>query len=254
MFDCSDLHVSEYRAFTAMAPHVHDAPSLNVVVDGGFFEKVGGSERNYVPGHVTFCPAGVSHSQTFGASGARQIIVAPHAGWLAYLADCRRDLDSSPYAGSGDLRRLAVRLSAEMRNDDDFSPIAREGILLEIVAEFGRKGTESAAAPKPPAWLRVARDFLHANACTSLSMACVATAAGRHEIHLAREFRRYYGTSIGAYVRGLRTEEAARLLRESKMEISEVALASGFASHAHLCREFKARFGVTPSAYRAASG
>jgi AraC family transcriptional regulator len=51
-------------------------------------------------------------------------------------------------------------------------------------------------------------------------------------------------------MRALRIEHAARLLLGTCMSISEVALESGFSSHSHLCREFRARLGVTPSRYR----
>jgi AraC family transcriptional regulator len=83
-------------------------------------------------------------------------------------------------------------------------------------------------------------------------MAQIARAAGRHEIHVAREFRRFFGCSAGTYMRRLRTEEAERMLLKRSVSISEIALTCGFASHSHLCREFKAHFGVTPSEYRLA--
>jgi AraC-like DNA-binding protein len=40
------------------------------------------------------------------------------------------------------------------------------------------------------------------------------------------------------------------LLQKPQISIGEIAQSCGFASHSHLCREFKAHFGVTPSAYR----
>jgi AraC family transcriptional regulator len=136
-----------------------------------------------------------------------------------------------------------------MHNDDDFSGVASEGIVLEMIAAFGRNGIERAA--KPPAWLSKAHDFVRENAHAPLSMKQIARAAGRHEIHLAREFRRHFGVSIGAYLRQLKTGRAADLLLHTKADITEIALRCGFASHSHLCRVFKAHFGVTPSQYRA---
>jgi AraC family transcriptional regulator len=98
--------------------------------------------------------------------------------------------------------------------------------------------------------LKAAREFIHDHAFSPISVAEIAQAAGRHEIHLAREFRRRFGVSIGAYLRRLRTEEAARLLERPQADITDVALSCGFASHSHLCRVFRAHFGVTPSHYR----
>lgn len=223
---------------------------MNIVVRGDFVERIGSAERHYARGHVAYCPAGVTHSQMFGAAGARQIIFSPEAGWLDYLADNHARLDQSPHAHSPTLRVLGEKLLEEMTADDGFSAIAREGLVLEIIAAFGRDSATLSSPPKPPAWLRAVREFLHENAFASVSMAQVARAAGRHEVHVAREFRRHFGVSIGAYLRRLRTEHAAKLLRTARFSISEIAQTCGFASHSHLCREFKAFFRVTPSQYR----
>jgi len=247
----TQLHVRDYPAHLSMPPHHHCEASMNIVIGGDFLERIGTDERIYARGHVAYFPAGMTHSQLFGACGARQIIFRPEDRWLDYLADCRTPLGDAPHAQSAVFRQLGDRLLEEIRGQDDFSAVAREGLLLEIVAGFGRSGTRAAARARPPAWLRAARDFLHENACAPLAMPAIARVAGRHEIHLAREFRRFYGVSVGAYLRRLRTERAARLLLGPQSGISEIALDCGFASHSHLCREFKAQFGLTPSQYRA---
>jgi AraC family transcriptional regulator len=69
-------------------------------------------------------------------------------------------------------------------------------------------------------------------------------------VHVAREFRRYFGVSIGSYVRRLRAAHVARLLLRPRRGIADIALECGYSSHAHLCRDLKVHFGVTPSEYR----
>lgn len=248
----SELRLANYLPFFAMAPHSHDRFSMNIVVRGDFFECIGSGERHYTPGHIALFPPGVTHSQRFGASGARQIIFRLEQSWLDYLADSHIRPELAPHSCAPAFRSLGDRLIAEMRNDDRMAPIAREAILLEIVAAFGRRETLVSARGTVPSWLGAARDYLHANAGEPLTLKAVARAAGRHEIHLAREFRRHYGMSVGRYLRHIRVEKAARLLLDGDDPISAVALDCGFASHAHLCREFRRRFGITPSQHRRA--
>jgi AraC family transcriptional regulator len=81
-------------------------------------------------------------------------------------------------------------------------------------------------------------------------MQAIARIAGRHEIHVAREFRRFFGASLGSYMRRLRVEHAMRLLRTSDSSLIDIALECGFSSHPHLCRAFKTIVGVTPANYR----
>ncbi|HEY2445004.1 MAG TPA: AraC family transcriptional regulator [Rhizomicrobium sp.] len=246
------LGVRDYPPCLSMAAHEHDSVSFSIVVGGDFLERIGGRERHYARGHVALFPAGMTHSQVFGPPGARQIIFRPETGWLDYLADC--GLRDAPCGHAPAFQHLGERLLEEIGNDDRFSQLACEGLLLEIVGTFGRSGIAETARGRPPAWLCMARDFLHETACRSPGLAEIARAAGRHEIHLAREFRRHFGMSIGEYLRLLKTEQAARLLAAGRTGISEIALDCGFANHSHLCRAFRAQHGITPSQYRARHG
>lgn len=244
------LCVRRYAPRQVMPPHSHIESLMSIVVGGGFRETIGKSERLYSRGHVTFFPAGQTHAQEFGPSGARQIIFRPKEDWLAWLSDGGVQLETAPHVNGPEFRLLGERLLMETQTSDTLSDLAREGILLEIIAAFGRQRSGCAVASPVPPWIRRARDFLHTNACRSPTLREVARAAGRHETHLAREFRRCFGTSVGGYLRRLRIRHAARLLDEHERTISAIAFDCGFSSHSHLSREFRLFYGITPSTWR----
>lgn len=250
MISDTELRVRSYPPQTRMQPHLHEEASISIVVRGAFIESIGRRERDYARGHIAYLPPAVVHSQTFGRAGARQIIFKPQPAWLDYLADCRLRLDESPHGRSPLFCALGERLLQEIITEDGFSALASEGIILEIIAAFARSSSAAVTGAKPPTWLRAARDFLHETAPAPPSMRRLAQVACRHEIHLAREFRRFFGTSVGLYARRLRSEHAAKLLRRPYLSISDVALECGFSSHSHLCREFRLHFGLTPSQFR----
>ena len=249
----TDVCVRQYAPRLVMPQHSHAEPLMSIVIGGGFRETIGKSERFYSHGHIAFFPPGYAHAQDFGPAGARQIIFQPQRDWLAYLDDCGTRLETAPYTKGAEFSVLGGRLLQEIQHDDALSGMARHGILLEIVAAFGRNRSDNSFVSHVPAWLGRAREFLEDNACRPVTLRDVARAAGRHETHLAREFRRHFGTSVTGYLRRLRIQEAARLLADDGREISEVALDCGFSSHAHLAREFRLYFGTTPSAYRSLS-
>lgn len=249
MFTSDCVRIGQYAPLDAMAQHSHNDDTLGVILDGDFVEQIGASERHYKRGCVTFGPAGLTHSQRFGAAGARQIIVTPESDWVSYLASKGVRLADAPFVQGPQFLQLGTKLLNEVQRDDDFTLVARESILLEIIAAFGRAGIAHPVG-RPPAWLVAARDYLHAHATAPLCMKDIARAVGRHEIHLAREFKRYFGMSVGSYLRQARTERAADLLRKTSSNITDIALRCGFANHAHLCRVFKAYFGMSPSQYR----
>ena len=63
---------------------------------------------------------------------------------------------------------------------------------------------------------------------------------------LDRLFRRYVKKAPAAYYRDIRLDRARGLVTQTEMALSQVALASGFASQVHFSRAYRARFGLPP--------
>jgi AraC family transcriptional regulator len=67
--------------------------------------------------------------------------------------------------------------------------------------------------------------------------------------HLARAFRKYFGYSIGEYVRRRRVLFACEHIAAGE-PLSQVAIDAGFANQPHLSRTFKAITGISPGEFR----
>lgn len=78
----------------------------------------------------------------------------------------------------------------------------------------------------------------------------LAAVAGFSIPHFHRVFTAHVGESAISYVRRLRLERAARKLRMGAVDITEVALAAGYDSHAAFGKAFKQQFGLSPSEFR----
>ena len=78
----------------------------------------------------------------------------------------------------------------------------------------------------------------------------LAAIAGFSVPHFHRIFVSYVGDNIASYVRSFRLERAGRKLRMGAVDITEVALAAGYDTHAAFSKAFKQRFGLSPSEFR----
>jgi AraC family transcriptional regulator len=78
----------------------------------------------------------------------------------------------------------------------------------------------------------------------------LAAVAGFSVPHFHRVFTAQVGESAISYVRRLRLERAARKLRMGAVDITEVALAAGYDTHAAFGKAFKQQFGLSPSEFR----
>ena len=244
------FHVDErrYRPFQQIPRHTHDRPYVCVVVEGRYEERTGKSTVRCTTATLLLHPAGAVHSDRFDARAARLLMLEMDGSWLDALgAPPLREPGVFP---AGPVAAFGARLRREAAWRDDVSPLALEGLVLELLATAHRERAVSDS--RVPAWLRQTRERLDASFRRPPSIAELAGGAGVHPAHLTRAFRRHYLRSIGTYTREARVARAKELL--PKIPLADVALACGFADQSHFTRTFRRLEGVTPAAFRRAAG
>ena len=83
-----------------------------------------------------------------------------------------------------------------------------------------------------------------------ITQPAVATTAGMSTSRFRVFFKETTGWGFADYLRDLRLDRAARLLRESGESVAAVAYQTGFSDQSHLQRLFKRKHGISPLAYR----
>ena len=82
-------------------------------------------------------------------------------------------------------------------------------------------------------------------------IASLARAARMSEPKLRKLFKQTFGAGIFAYYQTARIQEAARLLHEKRLSVSEVGYQLGFTNLSHFSRVFEAHMGLKPKKYSA---
>ena len=77
----------------------------------------------------------------------------------------------------------------------------------------------------------------------------LAEDVGISRAQLHRKMKEITGISTGEFIRNLRLEQAARLLREQKINVTQVAYAVGFNNQTHFSTVFRKRYGMSPTEY-----
>lgn len=83
----------------------------------------------------------------------------------------------------------------------------------------------------------------------SLSFEEICRHSGLSQTTLKARFRRFNGMGVMEYYQRLRVEEAQRLLREGRLNVTQTAEALGYSSIHAFSRKFKQLLGVTPLGY-----
>jgi AraC family transcriptional regulator len=239
-----------YPAGLELPLHSHENAYLSYVLEGPYSESYGSSASvTCAPRVLRFLPAALAHSNVFDA-GSHCLIVEVEREALKRVNEHTTALDQP-----GDIQGigstwLAQRLFHEFRQSDELALVSLEGILLEMLAEGARQAGAQGPVTVIPHWLRVAREYLEANFLRPLSLAEIAGAAGVHRVHLSREFRRYFSTTVGEFLRRKRIEHACHLVSTTTTPLAEIAMTCGFSDQSHFSATFRRQVGLTPARFR----
>lgn len=245
------LAETAYRPGVVVPAHVHGTPLVSSVLHGSMTEQHGRRAAICDAGSLIYQPPEEPHSHRF-ETGARCFIVQFGESWMSRMEEMEVLHPSAPL----DLRRsranwLLDQIHHEFTQQDRAADLAIEGFSIALLSELARarnRGDEGAR----PAWLMRVVELLHMTLVQDLTMGDIAAAVEIHPVHMAKTFRRFYGCTMGEYVRRLRVERAKEQLASTDRPLSSVAFEAGFADQAHFSRVFKKLAGVTPSAFRAA--
>jgi AraC family transcriptional regulator len=232
-----------------LTAHVHDRACVATTLAGSFDSRMRGRPY-WSEASMFLCePSGERHDNRIGNAGARVLIVQPDGYRVELVRPFVAFLDIINHQKAPEVTLIARRLSSEIAQADGVTPLAVEGLALELLAVAARTFEAEASEPAP-AWLRRVRDCLHDDITVAPSLNRLAALAEVHPGHLTRAFRRHFGRSIGSYLRNLRLDWASRRLTGSDDSLAAIAASAGFADQSHFTRVFRTHFGCTPAVYR----
>jgi AraC family transcriptional regulator len=110
--------------------------------------------------------------------------------------------------------------------------------------------TDLQALQETPECIEGVMRYIREHINEPLNREMLAAIAGFSVPHFHRVFTAHVGESAISYVRRLRLERAGRKLRMGAVNITEVALAAGYDTHAAFSKAFKQQFGLSPSEFR----
>jgi AraC-like DNA-binding protein/quercetin dioxygenase-like cupin family protein len=257
--DLRSMEVGGFRVTDVVFPpglrlpsHYHERACFAVILEGSVRKAFARVVDTLGAGGVVTMPPRERHRDDFQGAGAHIVVIEPDpareppptAPALFERVHLFRD---------GVVAAIAWRIRHELDHPDAVTPLALDGLALELVAAGARRLAAIREDATPPAWVGHARELLHARFAEPLVIAEIAALLGVEPERLARAFRHHVGVPIGAYVRRLRLEWTATQLVATERPLSEIALLAGFADQSHFTRLFRRHSGVTPGAWRRAA-
>jgi AraC-like DNA-binding protein len=149
------------------------------------------------------------------------------------------------------------RMLRELDRMDDFSAdmviCMLQVLLLELLREqanpVGTKLRATNAVNSENEIIRRAQQYISEHVREKLTVPLVARHVDVSPSYLTALFRKNLQISPGEYVRRIKLQESKQMIREDNMNFTEIAAALQYSTVHHFSRQFKDKFGITPTEY-----
>ncbi|MCF8233738.1 MAG: response regulator [Bacteroidales bacterium] len=143
-----------------------------------------------------------------------------------------------------DPQELKVRIKNLIVQRNKLKSLYRREVIQAEVSEF------AAFPPMDRAFLEKAKKIVEQNMSeTGFNVEDFASATGMSRVQLHRKLRALIDQSATEFVRSIRLRYAARLLKQKKGRIAEIAYDVGFSSPSYFSNNFTKQFGLSPKEY-----
>lgn len=130
------------------------------------------------------------------------------------------------------VRRLKGKFTGALKQDDKVEKVEVKGYDEELMERIMKVVNENLSDS----------DF-------NVEKMCDEVGVSRTQLH--RKLKEMTGVPTSEFLRNIRLNEAARLIRERKINITQVSYMVGFANNSHFSTAFKKYFGMSPTEYAA---
>ncbi|MBP3674290.1 MAG: helix-turn-helix transcriptional regulator [Oscillospiraceae bacterium] len=152
---------------------------------------------------------------------------------------------------------LLQQMLREQERMDSFSNdmiIAQLNMLLLILLRecenpSGGKLQTSNAVHSENEIIRQAQIFISTHIREKLSVPLVARQVDVSPSYLTALFHKNLQISPGEYIRRIKLQESKQMIRENDLNFTEIAAALQYSTVHHFSRQFKEKFGITPTEY-----
>jgi AraC family transcriptional regulator len=238
--------------WTAFTPGL---PSIGFAFDGQVGVHAFASDRKIdfraKPNGLAYLPPGCDVYSQSDAGGEYLKVTFEHEHDEPWAATRRFNdvIDAAAINAAQQLRRqLLTRERIDALQCETFIHVLKQRTACIL---------SGSAEPAAPAWMTPHRlkridDLIEARLDAKLTVQELASALELSTGFFCRAFRAAIGKAPHDYIIDRRVSRARALLRQAApaLDLSAIAQASGFASHAHMTATFRHRLGVTPSALR----
>ena len=230
----------------------HPMPELTYVDQGALHSVTDGQDILLKPGDIAFFGPNQWHMHY------ADMDVAPRYVTISFDLE---GVDITPllnrkFSAPQQAIRLIQQMLQEQEHMDEYSPdmiLSQLNQLVLILLRFADapavKRKASNAIHSENEIIRRAQQYISTHVREKLSVPLVARMVDVSPSYLTALFHKNLQISPGEYIRRIKLQESKQMIRQDDMNFTEIAAALQYSTVHHFSRQFKEKFGITPSEY-----
>lgn len=230
----------------------HSPVELTYVDQGSLHSVADGQDILLEQGDLMFYGSNQWHMQYADVTVApRFMTVAFDAGDYDFSDMLNRKFHAS--------QTVVSLLQQMLQEKDKTDPLSGDMILnlLELLILNLKRKTNTPSVPLKSAHcitneneiIRRAQQYITTHVRSRLTVPLVAQNTDVSTSYLTALFHKHLQISPGEYIRRIKLQESKQMIREGNMNFTEIAQALHYSTIHHFSRQFKEKFGITPSQY-----
>ena len=235
--------------------YIPDYNKFYFIIGGEGWLKIGDREFYPKPGQLFLMPAGILQSYSIIS---KDTFRKYWCHFTAKIGDVNLfNIINTPYfvevEDTSKVEMLFKELIKEQENPKLYARLREKALLMEILSYYVAnsqieefKFVNSSSMSKLNRVLQYIQDHI----AEEITVEQLASMLHFHPGYFTKVFKKYIGLSPSQYVNKVRLDKAKFLLKNTDLQVTEVAAKTGFCDIYHFSKTFKAYSGFSPTDYR----
>ena len=227
--------------------HYHENPYFMFVIEGNLKDINRKGTTLCPPGSFIFHNWQDIHMNTKETNRAKGFHIELDRDWLMEKTGDYKLWEGSTFIKDPRLHQTFLKIYDEFHLDDQHSEVSLDLLIIQLCSELYAK--DEFNLKTKPDWVNRLREMLHDDPL-NVTLESLSKEINIHPVHLSRSVPKYFGTTLGDYIRRCKLKQSFHLMLGANHSLTEVAYLSGFADQSHFTRTFRHYFGETPNSFR----
>ncbi len=256
-------HKKRESYFEMDSSHVHDFHEIYYLVGGTRRYFIDDSIYTINKGDVVVILKGTIHRTSYNNEKSHERMDCKfRTEFLNADESLLRDFETA-FAGSpvislapaqrDHIMHILKSIRAEYENPDDMSDINARALiqcLMVFLIRLKRLQQSPAAFDPDDSLMQQAAHYIRANYAAPLTLESIAAQVNTSPTYFSKKFKRSTGFGCREYLVNVRLQEATKMLLQTSLSITDIALKCGFNSSNYFGDVFRKANGVSPAEYR----